>query len=84
VQTGSEAISDTDALADEEFHKEGKLYRGTVRMHGELWSAISATPIAANQRLGIESRDGLTLRVKSISEPAPLLTIGKDHRRNIA
>lgn len=84
AQTGSEAISGTNAVADEEFHKEEEFYRGMVRMHGELWSATSTTPIAAEQTLGIESRDGLTLRVKSIGQTAPVLPIDKKQHRKIA
>lgn len=74
VQTGAETLSSWTAAADEEFRKEGEIYRGRVLAHGELWSAVSRSPITARQRVEIESRQGLTLNVRparsSGNEPA--------------
>jgi membrane-bound serine protease (ClpP class) len=37
---------------------------GRVRVHGEIWSAISNQPIAAGERVRVASLDGLTLTVR--------------------
>jgi membrane-bound serine protease (ClpP class) len=68
VQTGGEELLGADAVALEAFSHDGAGYRGTVRTHGELWRAISQTPLAAGQRVAIESREGLTLRVRPLSD----------------
>ncbi|MFQ5572503.1 MAG: nodulation protein NfeD, partial [Rhodothermales bacterium] len=70
VQTGSEGMLGTEAVAVEAFVQEEGRYRGMVRTHGEWWRAVSTTPVAAGNRLGIESRDGLTLFVRLL-EPRP-------------
>ncbi|MBX3277147.1 MAG: nodulation protein NfeD [Acidobacteria bacterium] len=64
VQTGAETLSGWTAAADEDFRKEGEIYRGRVLAHGELWSAVSRSPIAAGQPVEIEDRRGLTLNVR--------------------
>ncbi len=38
--------------------------QGTVRVHGELWSAWSEEPIEAGERIEVESVEGLKLKVK--------------------
>jgi membrane-bound serine protease (ClpP class) len=53
-----EAVEDIDAA------------RGKVFVEGEYWNAISATPIARNERVEITGIDGLTLTVKPA--PAPV------------
>ncbi len=47
--------------------------QGLVRVHGELWRATSAMPIAAGTHVRVLRVDGLTLRV----EP---LEASRDHR----
>jgi len=37
---------------------------GKVRVHGELWNAISSEPIAPNRRVTVEAVEGLRLRVR--------------------
>jgi membrane-bound serine protease (ClpP class) len=37
---------------------------GRVRVHGEIWSAISNQPIVAGERVRVASLDGLTLTVR--------------------
>jgi membrane-bound serine protease (ClpP class) len=37
--------------------------RGSIRIHGEVWSARSETPIAAGQVVEVLGRDGMVLRV---------------------
>ena len=37
---------------------------GQMRVHGEIWRAVSDTPVLAGQRLRVVGADGLTLRVQ--------------------
>jgi membrane-bound serine protease (ClpP class) len=36
---------------------------GTVRVHGEMWSARSTVPVRAGQRVRVTGIEGLTLQV---------------------
>ena len=63
--TGGEAMVGEAGIADGSFTQEAGRFRGTVRVHGELWWAVSPRPIAEGDELEIESRDGLTLTVRS-------------------
>jgi membrane-bound serine protease (ClpP class) len=65
VQTGNEELLRSAAYAVADFVFDGRRYTGTVRIHGELWKAISATPVTANQVLRVWQRDGLTLVVQA-------------------
>lgn len=40
---------------------------GTVRVHGEVWSARSETPLAAGAHVEVVGREGLTLVVRPLS-----------------
>jgi len=64
VQTGSEGMVGKEAVAQETFVLEGERYTGMVRVHGELWKAVSAAPITDGQVLEIQESKGLTLRVR--------------------
>lgn len=61
--TGTEGLLRERAVADDAFRVQEEGYAGVVRVHGELWQAVSGAPVAAGQGLTIEGRDGLTLRV---------------------
>ncbi|MGD2079804.1 MAG: NfeD family protein, partial [Nitrospirota bacterium] len=37
---------------------------GTVKVHGEIWSAVSEEPIQADTKVVVESVEGLKLRVR--------------------
>ncbi len=64
VQTGGELMAGTKAIAEEDFQRDGDCYHGQVRTHGELWNAVSKTPIKADEELVIEKLEGLTLDVR--------------------
>lgn len=66
VQMGSETMIGTKVIANQDFLKEGEVYRGRVRTHGELWTAVSRYPILAEEVVEIESRRGLTLSVHPV------------------
>jgi membrane-bound serine protease (ClpP class) len=84
-QTGAERMAGAEAVAVEDFIPAGERYAGLVRTHGELWKAVSQTPIAAGQRLEIQSREGLTLSVNPAKPPPAVVTpIEKERRKNIA
>jgi membrane-bound serine protease (ClpP class) len=36
---------------------------GSIRVHGEVWSASSETPITAGEAVRVLGRDGMVLRV---------------------
>ena len=42
--------------------------KGRVRVHGEIWNASSAEPLAPGKRIGVAAMDGLTLTVKPAEE----------------
>jgi membrane-bound serine protease (ClpP class) len=59
VVSGQEGLLREQAEAVEAFDS-----RGLVRVHGELWNAVTRTPVQAGQRLRIIRMDGLTLEVE--------------------
>jgi membrane-bound serine protease (ClpP class) len=63
VVSGIEGLTREIAEAAEDFDREG-----LVRVHGELWSAVSTQPVRAGQRLKIRGVDGLVIRVEPVRE----------------
>ncbi|WP_456424735.1 NfeD family protein [Rhodocaloribacter sp.] len=68
IRTGVEALLREEAVAVEAFRPEGSRYRGMVRIHGELWRAEAAVPVAPGARLRPTGRKGLTLTVAPIED----------------
>jgi membrane-bound serine protease (ClpP class) len=58
VVSGAEELLEAEGLAISGFPGPG-----SVRLHGEVWSARSEVPIAAGQRVKVIGRDGLVLLV---------------------
>ncbi len=84
LQTGSEVMAGTEAVAEEDFTLAGDRYAGLVRTHGELWKAISQAPVTAGQRLEILSREGLTLLVNPAKPHSGIVTpLERERRKNI-
>ena len=50
--------------------KEWNEMEGKIFVHGELWNAASDTPLAKGDKVVIQSVEGLTLKVKPISDLA--------------
>lgn len=65
VETGGEQLLREPAVAVESFE-----HSGFVRVRGELWRAVSATPVTAGQRLRVLKVQGLTLEVAPDSLPS--------------
>ncbi len=63
VRAGSETMLGKTVPALERVDPKG----GRVFVEGELWNAVSATPVEAGQPVQIVAIDGLTLKVKSVS-----------------
>jgi membrane-bound serine protease (ClpP class) len=63
VVSGIEGLTREIAEAAEDFER-----AGLVRVHGELWSAVSTEPVRAGQRLRIRGVDGLVIRVEPARE----------------
>jgi membrane-bound serine protease (ClpP class) len=59
VVSGVEGLVRETAEALEDFD-----HKGLVRAQGETWTAVSASPVRAGQRLKIRKVDGLTLEVE--------------------
>lgn len=59
VETGAPQLLREPAVAVESFDR-----TGFVRVRGELWRAVSPTPVKEGQRLRIVKVDGLTLEVR--------------------
>ena len=73
---------DAEAIAVEDFENEGgERHRGLVRSRGELWRAISNTPVAAGQRLEVHTREGLTLIVQPAGQKK-VLSIQEERKSN--
>ena len=43
---------------------------GQIRVHGEIWRATSAVPLAAGRGVRVTAVDGLTLLVEPADPPA--------------
>lgn len=71
VQTGTEATMHAEATSLDEFQLQRDRYTGMVRMHGEMWRAVSSQPIALGERLKVVGRDGLTLEVEPVPAVPP-------------
>ena len=61
--TGREQLIGEEGAAIQEFGG-GESKKGQVRVHGELWSAVSRQTIAKGARVRVLSIDGLTLHVE--------------------
>jgi membrane-bound serine protease (ClpP class) len=59
VVSGVEGLTRELAEAIEDFE-----HQGMVRVHGELWTAVSTEPVRAGQRLRIRKVDGLVIQVE--------------------
>lgn len=66
VRTGSESLMGETAVALDDFTPEAGRFRGTVRIHGEIWQAVAERPVAAGTRLRVRERHGLTLTVEPV------------------
>lgn len=69
IRTGGEGLVGTQAVAQEDFARLGQQYVGTVLVHGELWKAVSPTPVSSKQVLEVQDREGLTLAVRVPGQP---------------
>ena len=61
--TGREQLIGEEGAAIQEFGG-GESKKGQIRVHGELWSAVSQQPITKGARVRVLSVDGLTLHVE--------------------
>jgi membrane-bound serine protease (ClpP class) len=59
VSTGAEGLVSKLGVARTSIDAQGKVF-----VHGELWNAVSETPIAAGSAVEVMSVDGMTLRVR--------------------
>jgi membrane-bound serine protease (ClpP class) len=66
---GGEGLLLEPAVADGDFVADGDTWKGVVQAHGELWRAVSGSPVRAGAKLRIENRSGLTLRVCPAAGP---------------
>jgi len=72
------------ATADEDFVSDGSRFQGNVQIHGEIWRAISEKPVKARDKLNVVRRDGLTVNVEPPAPSAPVFSLGREQRKNIA
>lgn len=63
VVSGREAMLQAPAEAVESFER-----RGLVRVHGELWNAVTRRPVQAGQPLRVVRVQGLTLEVEPLGD----------------
>ena len=58
------------AVAREKFTRAAENYTGQISIHGEIWNARSARPVAAGDELVVQGREGLTLEVAPCAKAA--------------
>ncbi|MGH9465512.1 MAG: NfeD family protein, partial [Thermoanaerobaculia bacterium] len=63
VATGAEGMLGKHAVARSELAPRGKVF-----VHGELWDAVSEAPAAAGESVEVVAVEGMTLRVRPLSE----------------
>jgi membrane-bound serine protease (ClpP class) len=66
--TGTEGLMHERGVVDDAFTRRNGSYVGVVRVHGELWRAVSPAPVTAGQDVLVEEREGLTLHVRPAGE----------------
>ncbi|SDW74223.1 NfeD family protein [Marinobacter mobilis] len=66
--SGREQMGFEKAEALDRFHDSEGEYRGHVRLSGERWNAVSATPIHAGEVLQVLAVEGLTVRVRAVPQ----------------
>lgn len=68
VVTGIEELVGQVAIATGDFAVHGQVPRGHVRIRGEIWQAISPSPVHRGQSVRVQAMDGLVLRVVPIDQ----------------
>jgi membrane-bound serine protease (ClpP class) len=63
VQVGAETMPGTVAVVPEAFQPEGSRYKGFLHIHGEIWTAVSSSPVSAGERVRLDAIKGLNLEV---------------------
>jgi membrane-bound serine protease (ClpP class) len=61
VVSGREQLLNTEATAMLDFE-----HKGRVKIHGEIWQAVTDTPVRAGQQLKVMRIDGLVLHVRPV------------------
>ncbi|HYW91585.1 MAG TPA: nodulation protein NfeD [Gammaproteobacteria bacterium] len=62
VVSGKEGLVGAEGVALGDFAE-----RGSVRVQGEVWSAVSAVPVRERERIRVVAREGLVLRVEPLA-----------------
>ncbi|MGA9529954.1 MAG: nodulation protein NfeD [Terriglobales bacterium] len=68
VVTGEQGLIGEVGVAETPLSPAGK-----VRIHGEIWDAVSTLNIAAGERIVVRHVDGLTLRVDPVAATRPVM-----------
>lgn len=65
VTTGWDGLRDSQGIALDDFNDQ---FEGRIRVHGEIWSAVSDEKIIKGQKVTVvDNTSGMVLRVKSIT-----------------
>lgn len=70
VETGVEQLLSARVTALKDFDREGP-----VRLHGEIWTAITTRPVKEGEELRVTAVDGLMLYVAPATDRRPELTV---------
>jgi membrane-bound serine protease (ClpP class) len=68
VVTGVEELVGHIAIATGDFHDRGNVQGGHVQIRGEIWQAISPSPVRRGQTVRVQMMEGLVLRVVPIDQ----------------
>jgi len=63
VRTGMEGLLQETGVAKTALEPRGKVF-----VHGELWDAVSETPVAAGERVRVTRADGMVLEVRPVGD----------------
>ena len=66
VVTGIQGLIGDTGIAQTSLTPAGKVF-----VHGEIWDAVSPTPVSAGQQIVVRRVDGLQLQVEPVSAPQP-------------
>lgn len=63
VQTGDQGLVGETGVAKSQLEPSGKVF-----VHGELWNAVTSTPVAEGEMIRVRGVEGLTLLVEPVNE----------------
>lgn len=70
--TGSQGMVGQIGTARDLFGPDGRVYRGTIMLKGEIWQAVASQPIRFGDEVRVQQMQGMKLQVEPVAETAVL------------